>query len=290
MTRDVYTRVTNHIIEAIERGAGTFRMPWHVTDADHFSPLNAVSKKPYRGVNVVSLWAAAEVKGYASGLWATYRQWQELGAQVRRGEESSLVVFWKVSEREREEADEETEPGRGRIFARGYSVFNVAQVEGYEVPTVTKRSEPERIQAAEAFFGALGADIRHGGNRACYRPLHDDIQMPPFEAFRDVVAYYSTLAHEATHWTGAKARLDRDLSGRFGTNAYAAEELVAELGAAFICADLGLSVEPRPDHAAYISSWLEVLRKDTRAIFTAASKAQQAADYMHGKQAERIAA
>ena len=112
----------------------------------------------------------------------------------------------------------------------GYSVFNVAQVEGYEVPTVTKRSEPEKIQTAEAFFGALGADIRHGGNRACYRPLHDDIQMPPFEAFRDVIAYYSTLAHEATHWTGAKARLDRDLSGRFGTNAYAAEELVAESG------------------------------------------------------------
>jgi antirestriction protein ArdC len=144
--------------------------------------------------------------------------------------------------------------------------------------------KPERTGRAEAFFAALGADIRHGGNRACYVPSLDQIRMPPFPAFRDTVAYYATLAHEATHLTGYQSRCNRDLRGRFGEKAYAAEELVAELGAAFICADLALAPEPRPDHAAYVASWLKVLRGDKRAIITAVAKAQQAADWMHARQ------
>ena len=147
---DIYERVTRQIIEAIEAGCRAYRMPWHITDAEAFSPVNAVSKRPYRGVNVLSLWIAAERRGYASGLWATYKQWEELGAQVRRGEKSTLIVFWKVSEREdeSEQASEGDEPERGRVFlAKGYPVFNVAQVEGYTPPEVPELSESERIQS-----------------------------------------------------------------------------------------------------------------------------------------------
>ena len=175
------------------------------------------------------------------------------------GEQSSPVVFWKINGPDEGEdggnsggaAGEGSEDGRRpRMFARGYSVFNAAQVDGYAAPALPALPEPERIGHAEAFFAALGADIRHGGNRACYVPSLDQIRMPPFPAFRDAVAYYATLAHEATHLTGHPSRCNRDLRGRFGEEAYAAEELVAELGAAFVCADLALTPEPRPDHAA----------------------------------------
>ena len=146
----------------------------------------------------------------------------------------------------------------------------------------------ERIQHADACFNVIGADVRHGGNRAYYTTSDDHIQMPPFQAFAENVSYYSTLAHEHTHWTAKSERCDRQLGKRFGDNAYAAEELIAELGAAFVCAHLGLSTEPREDHAQYINSWLKVLKADKRAIFTAASKAQQAADYLI-QQSERTA-
>ena len=296
---DIYQRITDRIAAAIEAGAGTWQMPWHpgADGAAPRLPANAATGKPYRGVNTVVLWATAQAEGYPSAVWATYRQWAELGAQVRKGEQSSPVVFWKINGPDEGEdggtggggdggaAGEDGADGcRPRVFARGYSVFNAAQVDGYAAPALPMLPEPERIGHAEAFFAALGADIRHGGNRACYVPSLDQIRMPPFPAFRDAVAYYATLAHEATHLTGHPSRCSRDLLGRFGEEAYAAEELVAELGAAFICADLALAPEPRPDHAAYAASWLKVLRGDKRAIFTAAAKAQQAADWMHARQ------
>lgn len=285
--QDIYQRVTDTIITAIEAGAGDWAMPWH--GADLARPLNIASHKPYRGVNTLMLWAAAHELGYRSGTWGTYKQWQEKGAQVRKGEKAALVVFWKVNERdeaetEAEGAEEDTRPGR-RIFARGYSVFNADQVEGWTPPALPPvLPQAERIDRAERFFAALGAKVVEGGNRACYIPALDEIRMPPFAAFRDAVAFYATLAHESTHWTGSKDRCDRDLKGRFGSESYATEELVAELGAAFLCADLGLAATPRPDHAAYVASWLKVLKADPRAIFTAAGKAQQAADWMHAKQ------
>ena len=283
---DVYQRVTNQIIEAMERGAGEWKMPWHKLAAGTCAPSNAVSKKPYRGVNILTLWATAAEKGYSSGIWATYRQWQELGAQVRKGEQSAFVVFWKFDalKEETESEEEDGKAGRRSVLARGYHLFNAAQVDGFTLPTVEVLPETERNATAEQFFSQLGAEIRHGGSRAFYDKAGDYIQMPPFEIFREVAAYYSTLAHECAHWSGAATRLNRDLSGRFGNEAYAAEELIAELGAAFLCADLGLANEPRPDHTAYLQNWLTVLRNDKRAIFTAASKAQQAADWMHALQ------
>ncbi|MCY1295318.1 DNA primase TraC [compost metagenome] len=265
-------------------------MPWHHDGSAITTPVNIASTKTYRGINILSLWAAAHAAGYPTGIWGTYRQWQALGAQVRKGEHGHLVVFWKASDRDKADAQdgdrESDEPAR-RMFARGYSVFNCAQVDGYTRPVMPVLAEAERIDRAERFCAALGIDIRHGGSQAYYRPATDQVQMPRFACFRDAVAYYAVLLHECGHASGASHRLGRDLSGRFGTAAYAMEECTVELLSAMICADLGLSVEPRPDHARYIASWVEVMNSDKRAIFTAASKAQEIADWMHAQQAEQ---
>ena len=287
--RDVYARVTDQIINAIEHGVGNWRMPWHTSGRYAFSPINVTSKKPYRGINTLCLWAAAQAKAYESGEWGTYKQWQERGAQVRKGEKATTVVFWKFANNtETEDGDESPKSGSRLLFTRGYSVFNASQVDGYTPNADPDMPMPERIERADAFFQAIGANLRHGGNRAYYAPDSDHIQMPPFQAFVENIAYYSTLAHEHSHWTAQASRCDRQLGKRFGDNAYAAEELIAELGAAFTCAHLGLTTEPREDHAQYINSWLKVLKADKRAIFTAASKAQQAADFMVQRAGESV--
>jgi len=281
--RDVYATVTSQITNAIEKGVGNWRMPWHTTGRFASSPINTTSRKPYRGINTVCLWAAAEAKGYASGEWGTYKQWQDRGAQVRKGEKSTTVVFWKFANSAQESQDDISEtPSSGSrlLFTRGYAVFNAAQVDGDTPKAEPEATMPERIARADAFFQAIGADVVHGGNRAYYSPMSDHIQMPPLAAFFENVSYYSTLAHEHTHWTAKTERCDRQLGKRFGDSAYAAEELIAELGAAFVCAHLQISTEPREDHAQYIQSWLRVLKADNKAIFTAASKAQQACDWM----------
>ncbi|ESZ11318.1 hypothetical protein X737_30090 [Mesorhizobium sp. L48C026A00] len=176
-------------------------MPWHHDGSAITTPVNVASRKTYRGVNVITLWAAAHAAGYPAGIWGTYRQWQEIGAQVRKGERGHLVVFWKMSDRdsgaERQEgADDHDEPARG-MFARGYTVFNCTQVDGYTPPTVPVLPEAERIERAERFCAALSIDIRHGGSRACYIPSRDHVQMPEFACFRDAVAYYAVLLHDA---------------------------------------------------------------------------------------------
>lgn len=280
MKPTIYETITIQIVEAIEQGAGTYNMPWHRSRCDVASPSNAVTGRGYRGVNVLSLWVIAEARGYGSGQWATYQQWREQGAQVRRGEKAAAVVLWKPLATPEREPALPLADDRPAFLARGYSVFNADQVDGYAPSVVPQLTEAERIDRAEAFFEAIPATIEHGGNSACYVPTLDRVQLPAFAQFKSATGYYSTLAHELTHWTGAKPRLDRDLSGRFGTDAYAVEELVAELGAAFTCGNLRLPVEPRTDHAPYIASWLKVLKGDSRAIFTAASKAQAAADYL----------
>jgi len=286
--RDVYRKVTDAIINAIEQGVGTWRMPWHTSGRYAFSPINVTSKKPYRGINTVCLWAAAQAKGYERGEWATYQQWQDKGAQVRKGEKATLVVFWKFANDSNETQEGETSHSSRLLFTRGYSVFNASQVDGYVPAVEADVTIPERIERADGFFKAIGADLRHGGNQAFYTLADDYIQMPPFGAFQDSLSYYSTLAHEHTHWTACAGRCDRQLGKRFGDSAYAAEELIAELGAAFTCAHLGLSTEPREDHAQYLASWLKVLQSDSKAIFTAASKAQHATDWLIARAGETV--
>jgi antirestriction protein ArdC len=247
---DIYGEITNQIIEAIEAGADNYQMPWHVNGADSVFPVNASTHRPYRGVNVMMLWAVAAKKEYATSLWATYQQWRDLGAQVRKGEKSTAVVFWKFFEDETPEVSEGDEPcNRKGVMARAYHVFNAAQVDGYDVPAIPRLPETERIGRAEEFFSELNADIREGGSRAYYSPVEDYIQMPPFAVFKKADFRYSVLAHEVTHWSGAVTRLHRDLAPRFQKEAYAAEELIAELGSAFVCAELRLEIEPRRDHA-----------------------------------------
>jgi antirestriction protein ArdC len=275
---DVYARVTSQIVSAIEQGVSNWRMPWHTSGKFAFSPINVTSKKPYRGINTVCLWAAAQAKGYERGEWGTYQQWQERKAQVRKGEKATLVVFWKFAN---SAADDDTPKSGSRLlFTRGYSVFNAAQVDGYTAKPDADTPIEQRIESAEQFFRAINARVVHQGNRAFYSPADDTITLPPFSAFFTPTDYYSTRAHETGHWTAKADRCNRELGRRFGDSAYSVEELVAELTAAFTLAHLGLSSEPREDHAQYISSWLRVLKADKRAIFTAASKAQQAADFM----------
>ena len=288
-TRDVYQRVTDSILQSIDQGAGRWELPW----ARRLSlPVNAVTAHRYRGINVVSLWAASTLAGWGHE-WGSYKQWQKAGAQVRRGERGSVVVFYKTIEREKRDS-EPADGGESEIerlyVARGSVVFNAAQVDGYEPAPEPERPLFERLEAAEGFVANSGAAVVHGGERAFYRPSADTVHMPQREAFVGTStssaqeAYYGTLLHELTHWTGHERRCARDLRHRFGSEAYAAEELVAELGAAFLCAELGISPAPRLDHAKYIESWLRALKNDKRAIFTAASKAAQAADYLKNLQ------
>lgn len=274
---DVYEQITNAIVSTIEEGADKYEMPWHALSI----PLNATSRKPYRGVNVLMLWATAQKRAYTSNEWATYRQWQEAGAQVRKGECSTTVVFWKFYDRSEEQQEDVDAPeDRPRCFARCYHVFNASQVDGYVPQVAEQLPESARIENAERFFASLPAVVKHGGDRAFYSPMGDFIQMPPFAQFKSPEAYVSTKAHEFGHWSGSGSRLNRDLSGRFGDERYSMEELIAELTSCFVCADLRIQSEPRVDHAPYIASWLRVLKGDRKAIFTAASKAQEATSYL----------
>ena len=282
---DVYNRITTEIIAAIEAGARQWRMPWHHDGAAVTRPENFSSHKRYRGVNVLALWAAAQASGYASGLWGTYRQWLAADAQVRKGERGTTVVFWKQAASNADQDDGDQRPGR--MFARAFTVFNLAQVDGYEPAPVTLLPETERIAHAEAFVAALNIPITEGAYDAHYRIDLDQIFMPPFSAFHDAAAQMGTLLHECGHATGAKHRLDRNFQDRFKRDWLPIEEACAELTASFVLADLGIAHHPRPDHAAYVASWLSALKNDPRAIFTAASKAQQAADWMWAQQPQR---
>ncbi len=287
---DIYTRITDRILADLEQGVRPWHRPWN---AEHAAgkitrPLrhNGI---PYKGINVVMLWSAAVVRGHTCPLWLTFKQALELGGHVKKGAKGELVVYAdRITRTETDAKGEETE--REIPFLKGYTVFNAEQCEGlpahyYAKPEAPAVPLPARIDAADRFFAATGADIRHGGTRAYYAEGADYVQMPPFETFRDAESHAATLAHELTHWTKHPKRLARDM-GRvaWGDEGYAKEELVAELGAAFLSADLGITPDVRPDHAAYIQSWLAVLKHDKRFIFTAAAHAQRAADYLHGLQ------
>ena len=285
--QDIYSRITGKIVSALENGVRPWVRPWN---AEHAAgritrPLRH-NGQPYTGINILSLWASATAQGFAAPIWMTYRQATELGAHVRKGEKGSPVVYANSITRTETDADSGADVERELHFLKGYTVFNVEQIEGlpeqYNDPASPRLEVPARIARAESFFAATGAELSHGGSRAFYRPSTDTIVLPAFEAFRDAESYYATLAHETTHWTSHESRLARDFgSKRFGSEGYAIEELVAELGAAFLCADLDLTLEPREDHAAYIANWLEVLKNDHRAIFTAASHARRAADFLN---------
>lgn len=285
--QDPHTRITDRILAELEQGTRPWLKPWSGGDmaaSGRTRPLRATGQ-PYRGINVLLLWLEADASGFASPSWMTYRQAQALGAQVRKGERGAAVVYYGDSSKTvRDEASGEDKEQAFR-FLKTYTVFNVAQIDGlperfHIMPEPAP--EVERIAAAEAFFARIPATVNHGGDKAYYTPSADRIQLPPFAAFHDAHSYYTTRGHETVHWTRHESRLDRSFGReKWGDEGYAREELVAELGAAFLAADLGLAIEPRPDHASYIASWIKVLQNDTRAIVQAAAHAERAVAYLH---------
>jgi len=286
---DVYTRVTAQIVAELERGTRPWLKPWNADFAAGriTRPLRHEGTA-YRGINVLMLWASAELQGFGCPFWLTFQQAKELGGFVKKGQHGSPVVyantFKKTDKNEEGQEIEQEIP-----FLREYTVFNAEQCEGlperfYQLAEPPKETI-ERIDLVERFCANTKADIRYGGNRAYYAIQEDYVRLPPFETFRDAESHAATLIHELTHWTRHETRLNRDLGRkRWGDEGYAAEELVAELGAAFLCADLQITPEVREDHASYIANWLEILKGDKRAVFTAASLASQAVDYLHGLQ------
>lgn len=288
---DVYTRVTNKIVADLERGVAPWVQPWTASpDGARLARPLRHNGIPYNGINILLLWGSALEKGFTSPHWMTFKQAHDLGGHVRKGEHGSLVVY--ASTFQKTEADAEGKDVERDIpFLKSYIVFNVDQIEG--LPDLYRAKPPpkfanaaERIAHAEAFFAATGATILSRGHRAAYSPQLDHIVMPPFETFRDAESYYATLAHETIHWTRHESRLSRDLGRKsWGDAGYAAEELVAELGSAFLCADLEISPVVSEDHAAYIAHWLRMLKDDKKAIFAAAAHAQRAVDFLHGGRA-----
>jgi antirestriction protein ArdC/uncharacterized protein (DUF736 family) len=283
---DIHARITQQIVSQLEAGVRPWTRPWSHS-ASVSRPLRH-DGTPYNGINVVLLWGEAADRGYTRSTWMTFRQALALGAHVRKGERGATVVY--ANQIVRDETDDTGADVQQRIpFLKAYTVFNVDQIEGlpdhYDQPETIEINPDERIARLDAFFEHCGAEVRHGGGSAYYAPGPDHVQMPPFECFETADAYYSTLGHEMTHWTRHPTRLDRDFGRqRFGDAGYAREELVAELGAAFLCADLGLALEPRDDHAAYIASWLQVLKDDVRFVVSAASHAQKAVDHLKALQ------
>ena len=287
---DIRTRVSSTIVEQLERGTLPWRQPWK---AEHLAgritrPLRHNGQK-YSGINIITLWMSAEMSGFVSPFWLTFNQARELGAFVKKGEHGSPVVYAsKFTKKDTTEAGDEIE--QEIPFLKEYTVFNAEQVEGLpsyfnDVAQIVQNPPLQRIEQAERFFANTQADIRYGGNRAYYAFEADYVRMPPFETFRDAESHAATLAHELTHWTRHTTRLNREFGRkRFGDEGYAVEELVAELGSAFLCADLAITPEVREDHASYIASWLKVLKDDKGAIFTAASHASRAVDFLHGLQ------
>ena len=293
--QDVYTRITDKIIADLEKGIRTWMKPWEVgnTAGRITRPLRH-NGMPYSGINILMLWASAIEQGFNAPMWMTYNQAAELKAYVRKGEKGSLVVYADLITKT-EHTDEGEDLEREVHFMKGYTVFNVEQIEGlpeqYYSKPEPKLTPVERIEQAEAFFANIRADIRYGGDRAYYAMEPDYIQLPVIEAFRDAESFYATLAHESAHWTRHPSRLARDFGRKsWGDEGYAQEELVAELASAFICADLDVTPETREDHAAYIASWLTVLKNDKRFIFQAAAHALRATDFLHKRQPDHCEA
>ncbi len=284
---DIYQTVTDQIIQAIENSVGDPVMPWQRSGLLSL-PNNVDTGNTYNGINIINLWVTGELRGFTSSQWGTYKQWKNVGAQVRKGEKAALVIFYREFEVD-PDPDDPLDDGKRRVAKASY-VFNADQVDNYQAENLAEMPPLERIAEAESLVKQTGAIVNHGGDRAYYNTADDYIQMPDEQRFFEknsstrTESYYSILLHELTHWTGTKPRCNRQMGKRFGDKDYAMEELVAELGSAFLCAQLGISSEPRKDHACYIANWLQALKNDKKAIFWAAARASDAVKYLQEQQ------
>lgn len=279
--RDVAQEITDRIIKALEAGAPPWKQPWK-NGLGALQPLRNTGA-PYTGMNVLILWDRASEMGFENPRWMTFRQSLELGGHVRKGEKSVAIIYYGKTTK-RQEDDQGEEVDETIRFLKCYPVFNVEQID--DLPAHFYRHQRSEIEKTpppserEAFFGRIGAEVRHGGDRAFYRRSEDFIQMPPYGAFDDPERYFATRAHETIHWSGAPHRLDRTKGKTFGDSQYAFEELVAEIGSAILGANIGLPPDHVEDHAAYVGSWLKALKNDKRFILKAAADAQKAADFV----------
>jgi len=266
----IYEDITNKIVAEVESGVIPWLKPWKNNGkADGILPFNASTGRPYNGINIMLLWMVGTQ--YTSNGWVTYKQAEKMGGNVKKGEKSTQVIFWKFSKILDEDGNEKTIP-----FARGYNVFNLDQCEGIEYDAPKNETKP--CQALD-LANNNDVNLSHGGDKACYidSPI-DMVKMPQQDQFKSLEDYNATLNHEIVHWSGNESRMNREFGRRFGDAAYAMEELVAEIGSAFLCAHQG--IEAKLQHAEYVGSWLKKLKEDKRAIFTAASKAQQAVEFL----------
>ena len=283
-TPDIHQALTDQILAAMEQARSTGRRLW---DSQPSLPLNLATGKPYSGVNVLILWSASLSHGYTSPYWLTFKQAADMGGQVKKGEHGTRCVFYKPWENTETNSETgETETVKGAVL-KSFTAFNLDQIDGIQGPAKAERPAFIAIEDAERILQASPAPIKIGGAQACYIPSRDEIHLPAREAFINPEAFYSTAMHEMTHSTGHKSRLDRDFSGRFGTEAYAFEELIAELGSAFLNADLGILNTTLPDHADYLTNWIGILKGDKKAITTAAAQASKAHGFIKGLITER---
>lgn len=284
---DIRQVITDRIIAMLEKGGNEYRKEWSTAAKSGF-PTNGATGKQYNGVNILTLWSAAIEGGYSSNVWMTYKQAEALGAQVRKGEKANMCAFFEMMKGKAKGAEQDGEEAKNGSFmmCKPFWVFNVAQIDNLPesftvIPDDTKEFNP--IETAEILLAASGATINHGFDSAYYSPSKDQICLPDRERFTAPENYYATALHELTHWTGHSARLNREFSKRFGDEAYAFEELVAELGAAFVAGHVGFVDATIEGHAGYLESWLKVLKNDKTAIFTACKQAGLAYDLIVNK-------
>lgn len=283
--KNIHEEITQQIIEALQT-AEPFDLPWYQNSG---LPTNAITDNTYQGINTVSLWVASRKKAYYSNLWATYKQWQSIGASVKRGEKASPIIIYKPLYDDNEISDEFTYQEPKKVLIKSAAVFNAEQVIGIDDAPISNDSIVQAIalQDADNFITNTKANITYHGDKAYYSPSTDTIVLPPKELFKATKTstatenLYSTTFHELTHWTSHESRCNRDMTARFGTASYAMEELIAELGASFLCAQLNVSASPRQDHANYIKSWIKVLQDDNKALFFAAARASEATKYLN---------
>lgn len=287
--RDIQQQVTDTIIRQLEAGTIPWHRPWKGADNKLPPlPLNCTTGKKYRGINIILLWCTAIEKEYCSPEWASFKQWQQRKEAIRKGEKGSMIVYYDVVEKE---IDGEI---RKIPFLKSSVVFNRCQLQSYEplqeAPLDYTQPLAEKIDVVDEFITNSNATIAHIGSSACYVPADDIIYMPDLAKFittercTATEGYYSTLLHELAHWTGAEKRLNRKGGKKFGDNGYATEELIAEITAAFLCAEFDITTLDKGDHAAYISHWLKVLNDNKQCVITAASEATKAVDYLVGLQ------
>jgi antirestriction protein ArdC len=272
---DIYADVTARILDLMEKHGTDWTKPWADGNGSGF-PISMSSDKAYTGINVLLLWAEQR----SSIEWGTYKAWQSKGAQVRKGERGTQIVYFQMLEK----TDEETGQIKKIPMLKYYTVFNAEQVDGYKAESVESLPNgADKVAIADHFIARTKAHIDHNQTSAFYVPSRDMIGLPKREAFKSTDGYYSTVLHELTHWTGAKHRLDRLRDGGFGSTEYAKEELVAEIGSAFLCVKLGVTKEPREDHAKYLNNWMKALRDDKRAIVRACKLAQSAVEFLEAE-------